>query len=56
MVIAGLWRYGDWRHVATGCNAVVAIVYRTLIMDNNPVSSEAWHLFIDDNSQWVYLP
>jgi len=21
MIIAGLWRYGDWRHVATGCNA-----------------------------------
>ena len=23
MIIAGLWRYGDWRHVATCCNAVV---------------------------------
>jgi len=23
MRIAGLWRYGDWRHVATGCNALV---------------------------------
>jgi len=23
MRIAGLWRYGDWRHVATGCTAVV---------------------------------
>ena len=23
MIIDGLWRYGDWRHVATGCNAVV---------------------------------
>jgi len=23
MIIAGLWRYGDWRHVATGCNALV---------------------------------
>jgi len=21
--IAGLWRYGDWRHVATGCTALV---------------------------------
>jgi len=24
MIIAGLWRYGDWRHVATGCNALVS--------------------------------
>jgi len=23
MTIAGLWRYGDWRHVATGFTAVV---------------------------------
>ena len=23
MTVAGLWRYGDWRHVATGCTAVV---------------------------------
>jgi len=25
MTIAGLWRYGNWRHVATGCTALVAI-------------------------------
>ena len=25
MTIAGLWRYGDWRHVATGCTAVWVI-------------------------------
>ena len=25
MTIAGLWRYGDWRHVATGCTAVVKL-------------------------------
>jgi len=23
MAIAGLWRHGDWRHVATGCTALV---------------------------------
>jgi len=23
MIIAGLWIYGDWRHVATGCSALV---------------------------------
>jgi len=26
MAIAGLWRYGDWRHVATGCTALWFIV------------------------------
>ena len=25
MTTAGLWGYGDWRHVATGCNALVYI-------------------------------
>jgi len=23
MTIAGLWRYGDWRHLATSCTALV---------------------------------
>jgi len=23
MTTAGLWRYDDWRHVATGCTALV---------------------------------
>jgi len=27
MTIAGLWRYGDWRHVATGSNALVCLNY-----------------------------
>jgi len=22
MTIAGLWRYGDWRYLATGCTAL----------------------------------
>jgi len=25
MIIAGLWRYDDWRHVATGCSALVEV-------------------------------
>ena len=25
MTIAGLWRYGDWRHVATGCTDLVMV-------------------------------
>ena len=33
MIIAGLRRYGDWRHVATNCNALVRFVLgRTEIM------------------------
>jgi len=28
MTIAGLWRYGDWRHVATGCTALVTFKRR----------------------------
>ena len=27
MTIAGLWRYGDWRHVATGCTALVLTMF-----------------------------
>jgi len=27
MTIAGLWRYGDWRHVTTGCTALVLYIY-----------------------------
>jgi len=25
MTIAGLWRYGNWRHVAMGCTALVRL-------------------------------
>jgi len=25
MIIAGLSRYGDWRHLATGCTALVSV-------------------------------
>jgi len=25
MTIAGLWRYGDWQHVATGCTSLVTV-------------------------------
>jgi len=27
VTIAGLWRYGDWLHVATGCTALVYCEY-----------------------------
>jgi len=25
MTMAGLWGYGDWRHLATGCTALVSL-------------------------------
>jgi len=28
MIIAGLWRYSNWRHVATGCTALVTFMPR----------------------------
>ena len=35
MIIAGLWRHGDWRHVATGCNALVSLTtFSSLILVN----------------------
>jgi len=30
MIIAGLWRYGDWRHVFMGCNALVDINFHAI--------------------------
>jgi len=35
MTIAGLWRYGDWRHVVTGCTALVCRNdWSSLLTDN----------------------
>jgi len=31
MTIAGLWRYGDWRHVATGCTALVVWIATNVV-------------------------
>jgi len=28
MTVAGVWRYRDWQHVATGCTALVKIENR----------------------------
>ena len=45
MTIAGLWRYGDWRHVATGCNALVlsdislAVQYSLAVQFHRPAMS-----------------
>jgi len=32
MTIAGLWRYGNWRHVATGCTVVVFVRMETSLL------------------------
>ena len=39
MTIVGLWRYGDWRHVATGCTAlaVTGKYDTTLSIMNNSI-------------------
>jgi len=36
MTVAGLWRYySDWRHVATGCTAVVFNNLQMLVRNSN---------------------
>jgi len=37
MTIAGLWRYGDWRHVATGSTALVLVK-----LTNGHVTKSEW--------------
>jgi len=32
MTITGLWRYGDWRHVATGCTALASFIDRQILV------------------------
>jgi len=41
MTIAGLLRYGDWRHVATGCTAVVCRMHCCRLSDD-VISQRAW--------------
>jgi len=41
MTIAGLWSYGAWRHVATGCTALV-VNYNNLKNDNVIVITRMW--------------
>jgi len=41
MTIAGLWSYGDWRHVATGCTALV-VNYNNLKNDNVIIIARMW--------------
>jgi len=48
MIIAGLWTYGDWRHVATGCNVLVLLNYENAMQPLEciicPVLVLAFHL------------
>jgi len=46
MIIAGLWRCGDWRHVTTGCNAIVIYLIRL---------SSAKGMKVDKLSKRVYF-
>jgi len=37
MTITGLWRYGDWRHVAMGCTTLV-------IMESQMTLADTFHV------------
>jgi len=37
-VITAVRRYGDWRHVATGCNALVLLKDNVVIHNSNPLN------------------
>jgi len=43
MIIAGLWRYGDWRHVALGCSALVILIFHIV------------HYFCWLLSYWIFM-
>jgi len=43
MTIGGLWRYGDWRHVATGCTSLVALNVIVFIL---PQKWRSWPLCV----------
>ena len=36
MIIAGLWTYGDWRRVATGCTVLVRTIRASARARNTP--------------------
>ena len=37
-----LWRYGDWRHVAPGCNTVVTSMLREILCFQSYAYSLIW--------------
>jgi len=59
MTIAGLWRYGDWRHVATGCTALVSINTRVLRMRQMKISCSLAYtiasLLSSSQKTWQYV-
>jgi len=50
VIIAGLWRYGDWRHLATGCTALVDDII-TVVQQHRL----RWygHVLRKDETDWV---
>jgi len=66
MTIAGLWRYGDWRRMATGCTALVSPTNVQLITsrfvghitDNAAmyadIQADWWRVQADSNKGWKY--
>jgi len=45
IIIAGLWRCGDWRHVATGCNSLVTRMWANAQPDGRPAEHRWRPLF-----------
>ena len=64
MILAGLWRYDNWRHVATGCNALVFVgsdslsltslqVFFGLPLGLTPSSSKSIYFFTQSFSSFL---
>ena len=50
MTIAGLWRYGNWRHVASGCTTLVIIIITPTPTVNFCHPSELYLLSVKNNN------
>jgi len=48
MIIAVLWRYGDWRHVATGCTALVIYMYEDTSIQVHKLIYSLIHLKLEN--------
>jgi len=54
MTIAGLWRYGDWRHVATGCTTLVNVIMAALCNRAGHYIFALWFLLLLLSSIFFY--
>ena len=56
MITGGLWRYVDWRHVVTGCNALVIITVGSVVVSSGGVKLRTWNLDKDKSARRVASP